>query len=295
MTTEAPAKKQRAFATDVTVSFLGMTLIVDAVPVRTPAGRAGFHNLCPECDEPTRMQQMLGCEHGHGPFTRDQLEQAGNRKGRTLEDETLVEVSAEEYEEATGVDLPIGVLNLEIYRASDVETLTRPDDTQYRLREAKKGTVAMIYGLLRDLLREPGMAEFALVGEINLKGSQKPVRLVVWQDQLVLQSLVRPSDLAAGDLGLELPDLKAEVGAALKAVASHVKPFVPDEFRNLKRERLAALDEAKALDPTATVAKVAPTPKPELDLMALLTASIEAAEEKRAPAAKKPRAKKAVA
>lgn len=267
----AVASKQRAVASGLQVQLGLMTLIVDAVPVRRPnLTKSGFSFRAP-CG--TRVSQAYVCTCGekHGPFKEDEL-----GHGRDV-DGTFVAVTTEEYDTAMGAAIPKGEWGLSVYPADQVETLTRPDESAYRLR-ATKGTVGKVYGVLLAAAADP---RYALVGEINLKGAQKPYRLTVWGGMLVAQSIIRPDDLSVPE-GIEADAPDARTAKLLEQLLKgELAKFTSDTFRNIRAERLDALDEAKRTGETAVVSSLAAVP--EADIVSLLEASLSKAQERKAP------------
>lgn len=233
-----------------------------------------LRSLCLECKTPTRVREQLVCEvdPAHGPWTRRDM----TRKAREVGD-SLVEVSAEEIaavkDDGDGDDTKSIVLRYS--PAVQMRHVVRPGDLAYRIRPGKT-TDKRLYGLLKRLV-ETG--EFVAHGELVLRSKARPYLLEVWQGQLVAQSFMRPDDLAATDEVDEVVPTDKELAIAGKLLAKVAGAFDPEDYRNVERERMAALDAAKAADPGATVTQMPAAPakrNTDDDLLALLEASLEA-------------------
>lgn len=279
----AVAPKQRAVASGMVIQLGMLTLIVDAVPVRRPnLSKSGFSFRAPQCGTRVSQAYVCTCPDKHGPYKEDEL-----GRGRDV-DGTFVAVSAEEYETAMAAAIPKGEWALSVYPADQIETLTRPDESAYRLR-ATKGTSTKVYGVLLAAAADP---RYALVGEINLKGAQKPYRLTAWKTMLVAQSIIRPDDLSVPEgIDAEAPDTRT-TKLLEQLLKGELKKFTADTFRNTRAERLEALDAAKRTGETVVLSSLAPVP--EADILSLLEASVTKAKAERTPAARKATAKPAV-
>lgn len=282
------ADQQRAFQSGVGFSLFGgmMTMTADVVPIRRPnADKSTIVTCCPDCAEGgkmVRVREQFFCEIDpkHGPFKRGE-----GAKGREVGDDEYEPVGIEELAAAREPDLPEKELTLGIFPVAEIESFTRPDGFGYRVRPGKVGTSMKAYGILMAILEK---GEYALVAEANFKSSQKPYRLMLWEGQLVLQSLVRPDDLAEREtIEAEMPD-KRTMTAVAAWLAENAEAFEPERFRNLRRERLEALGG----EGTIIAMPKKPAAEPEFDLAAQLEASL-AAVPKRATAAKKAATKKA--
>lgn len=285
-------KPQRAYITDVKVQLLGglMTISVDVFSVKSPKGKksgASFVSACPTCPTPTPVTQFSDCtastEHSH--FTSKDL-----AKAIQLEDGSLEWVSEEEQAVVKELEeFDPKQIAFDIVPAADVEFHMRPADLAYRIRPHSKGDAAP-YLVLRDYLRK---TKHALVGALRLKAGD-PVRFYraeVWHDQIVLQSLVRPDDLAPADeiTGAYKEGLLEALGKNLDKLAVD---FDPATYRNVSRERIAELAARKAENPgserpdNVTPIRPAAVVDDGSDLLAALSAM---ADEK--PAKKPARAK----
>lgn len=261
--------KQRSFASDISVSFVNplLNVVVDFVPVKATDKSKQLKIICPLCETPTSMSQRYLCEHGHGPFAISEADRA-----REI-DKVLYRVTEEEISQLKGATIPPEAgLSLRAYEAEEVEAMTRPSESAYRLRP--KGNLS-VYAMLVKLAED---TDRAFIGEVNLRGNQKMFRVQTWNGQLVAQELTRPDDLAPmDDINPDFDDRLLATAEML--VSSDISTFVPEEYRNTIRERSAMLDEAKR-DPNAvpvTMEKVAARANND-DLLALLEQAVEAAK-----------------
>lgn len=261
---------------------------VDVVSIRRPGvSRSGVHKACGLCEaeragegEPRLLYERVVCEV-HGILDADQVT-------RVVEvDGILVAVDDEALAEATETAVAKGKVLLAAYPASQVEAATRADEACYRLRPMEKGTALSTYGLLLELASDP---EVALVGMMAIRGRAKPYRLVVWRGQLVLQSLIVPSDVAEGER-VEAPTNEKVVALGRQVVAESLAEFDPAALEDGRAARVAAVAEA-ALSGTPLPA----APAAADDMLAALEASLAAVAGKtKAPAVKRTRKKAAAA
>lgn len=259
----------RPAASDVSFTVLGLiSFQADLMPLtESTAKEISFKLVCPECAEPTKVDQKYLCPNEHGPFVTGDC-------GRAKEvGKALVKVTDEDIKALKEPTLPAKEMSISVFPAAQVDASTRPSGAAYRLRAEKNlPVVAMVAALVAD-------GEFAFVGEMNLgRSGQKLYRLATWRGELVAEELARPDEVvefAATAVAYEPKVLDQ----AKQLAALQVGDFDPVQFRNLVRERAAALDEALLSGaPTATVATLSPAKDPVVDLMAALEASIAAAK-----------------
>lgn len=289
-------KPQRATAGGVRVTIDGtmLNLSADLCTVRRSAKH--FTNICPTCEEsrdtetdPTQLEQRYVCvEHGHGPFLTGEVAKAREHEGR------LVAVAEEARIAAAEPDLPVGVIALSVFPAEQIEAMCRPGDTAYRLRPMKKGGTHLgLYAFLRQVTAS---GKYAMVGEMNLRGGQKMYRLEVWSGQLVLQSLVRPEDIAdVDDVDGEVDEKELTMG--FKLLDAVCEEFDPAAFADRRQARIAAAVEAAAASPqTGDAPAEAPVVAPAAtdEVLAMLEATL-ASITKAKPAKKKAPTRKRVA
>jgi non-homologous end joining protein Ku len=280
-TTEKPAApRQRAYASDVSLSFFGvMNIIVDLVPAKK-SGAVSFTIICPDCDEAHRLDQryICGTDASHGDGIDPNLPgYASGTSGRGKEvNGTLVRVDEEEISAIKDGQLPLNDLQVTVYPADDVERLTRPNGTAYRLRP--KGTLP-IYKMLVDLTADRSKA---FIGEMNVRGQDKLFRIESWNGVLTVTELARPSEV------VEAEHVDATYEGKLLAMATQLadvqtEDFDPAKFANKVKERAAAWEAQKVAEGLAPDAKPGKPKKVKeatatIDLMAALEASLAKAQ-----------------
>lgn len=262
---------QKVVVADLSLSLGLLTAKVDGLSSKLPEASKGssFNMLCPGCTEPTKLSQGYTCESDHGPYTTGEI----TRRGKEVEGK-LVEVSAAEIAAARDTGVETKVFAISVFAAGPVEATTLPGELSYRLRphKAANSTERKAYNLF---LQMAGDESKALIGEVNIKGTPKMARLTVFRGQLLIQTLIRPSDLAPAD-ELELEDPSEKEAAMGRMLVDGVEEeFNPDTYTNVVRARMEALT-AKAVDPDAPVVEIPTASKPEDDLLAVLEASIAA-------------------
>lgn len=258
--------QQKTFASAVSFQLGLLTVLADVVPVRRTgsAKAASFVNICPECVEPTRPKQQYVCEHGHGPYGPTDLV-----KARDTED-GLRRFSAEEVSAVRESEVPAGVMTLNVCPAAELEAATRPSEQSYRLRLGKKSQPGA-YVLLRALASNPDVGLYG-VCKLNGRVAPTPYRLTVWRDQLVIQSLIRPADVAEGE------EIEGDVDEALLDMGNDLikklsKPFDPELLTDERVAKLAEIVQTQ----TGEVTPLPIKSKPASDLMAQLAAALEVA------------------
>lgn len=290
--------RQRAYATGYQITLGMVNVPIDLVPVRrSEANKAKqFKIIAPEdvFPEPTPMEiryVVPGQEH-LGMWTQSECDRGKEIEGSDGS-KTIVRASDEERSAVISGDeatrLPDGVLELHIFPAEDIDAATVPnmkDGGMYRLRPpAKKGkwVAPQSYLMLRDLIKS--MPEKAFIGEISIREIPRLARLSVWNDQIVLTELVRPSQVAPVD------EIDGEYNAALLAKAAElvnalVEDFDPDMFASQIEERAKAFAAAKLAEQgdIATPVQI-PAPAKVADpsdaLLAMLDTAVSAARGKK--------------
>lgn len=224
----------RAYVKGVTISFEDVPLdaMGDLIPVKvTNAGKEErFFSLCPECDEPTRVTQVLVCaEHSdHGPLTRDQI----TRQGREVNGGIVVHTT-DVVKEARQSDLPPNELVLHAYHRSDVELL--PSGSAYVFR----ATGGKGYGVLLDFIeKNPNVV---LIGRVNLRKAEKIFQVTRGLNgQMILQELVWPEDLREFDAPVYTYSEKT-FELASTFILQCIETYDAQDWTKETRQKLAAL------------------------------------------------------
>jgi len=271
--------RQRSAGSDFAFSLGLVTLKADLVPAKQTGSDAEsqFNTLCNDCPTPTKPNQVYVCPNDatHGPYKMGEL----TRRGKEV-DGTLVEVTAEELAAVKTGDVAEKAFAISIFPADQVDKVTLPGDAVYRIRPRKDASPAeyKTYGLLRELAADPTKA---LLGEFILKSGSTPKmgRLLVFNGQIVLQTLIRPSDLAPTDSIDDVPLSEKEQALATTLANSLIEDFDPATWTNKVRERAKALLAAKADGNDAAVAAATTVAEPTTtDLADLLGAMLENAQ-----------------
>lgn len=256
--------RQRTFASSLKFRMGLVSLEADAVPIkRTNSSKdVSFVNVCPDCGVSLKGGQRFVCENSHGPFLPSELKKARET------DEGLVPMTAEDIAAVAG-NFVEGVMEMSVCPRSELDENTRPGETAYRLRPGKKGDPSG-YAILREMARHP---DLALMGVMKLNGqmSPTPYALQVWGDQVVLQSLIRPQDLAERDEIDATPDERL-VGMAMELMQTNNKAFDASALADERISRLATVLATKG-GTQPTEATVVPMKKD--DLFAALAASLD--------------------
>ena len=264
---------QRSYVAGVHV-VLGMTdVVVDVVSVRKPGVKVQFRQICPSCEEPTRPGQRYLCPSCEGLFEPRDLDRAKEEDGLLFRfsDEEIAEVkAAAEPDEDTLKKLVLNVCPLD-----ELHAATRPGDNAYRLRLPQDAKQQAFYNVLGHAA---GSTKYGLYGLLRLKEDDTPqaYRLDVWNGQIVLQSLIRPQDLAEVDQEVGDPGKFREMTDAV--LESMNGPFNADALADGRRAKLDEIIAGK--DVLAAVPTIVKTE--EGDLLATLEASLAALKERAA-------------
>lgn len=261
------ATSPRTFAKDIrlTLGLAGTT--GNLKPLRSSDKADSFCILCPECSDPTKVEQRLVCEHGHGPFLPADCEGRGKKVGDVLYSLTGAEVEAARKSDHEGTTLEVRV-----HPAEQVEAMTRPTGIAYAfMPTAAKDP---FYGILCELVDS---LSTALVGILVLRGKEKLFRIVRDTHGLSLIELCRPEELYAFET-VEQPFEPAMMDLARKIVEAAKCDFVATDYTDGTAGRVEAIIEAKSTGaPVAIVrpAKVEQGDDP-LAVLAALEASLAA-------------------
>lgn len=259
----AVTPKRRAVASKVTFSISSLVRFQADLFSARPTDKTDFKTLCPDCEHPQGVSERFTCEKGHGPFTRSQL-----KHGREI-DKTLYATTEEDYAavKAPTIDKEQPV-EVRVFDAKSVTNHVRPTGSSYVLRPliGAEATYVALVSAVEDKRR-------AFLTELVIRGSQKLFQIEVWNGCLVLQELVRPSELAQVE-SIQGKAAKDEVALMRKLIESKVEPFEASQFRSLAQERVAALDERLLSAKITTKRKSKVTDGG--DLLAALQASVAA-------------------
>jgi non-homologous end joining protein Ku len=233
--------------------------------------------LCPAC-EASQVSQVYTCNHGCKPTDG----KAGWTTGQIPDRARLVggkpvKVPHEEIEATSAGIMMKGVLDVAVHPAAEVESSTYPSGSSYCFVPA---TADKVYALLLQAAANPTIA---LVGIVNMRGTERLYRLQAHQGTLRLVELLRPEDTVTF-VPVELPSV-ADAEAAMfgQVLDALMQPFQAEDYESGQLAALRALIESK------TGAVTGPVParkgsKTELDVMAALQASLAALVSEKAAA-----------
>jgi hypothetical protein len=226
--------------------------------------------------------QRFICSKDHGPFLPSEL-----HKARRTED-GLVPFTVEELA-AVADEMPVGIFEMNVCERAELEEHTRRADNAYRLRlPTKSGTkklsaktlemLAGQYNIFRVMASHP---ELALYGMAKIGGNiaTSGYTLDLWGDQLILQSLVRPQDLAERDELPSVPTSGKLASMATELMETMLAPLDIGVFDDTRKSKLDTILASKA------GTEVAPAEAPPVevdDLVASLEKALQAAARKKA-------------
>lgn len=216
---------QRAGASDVEVSIGMLSARFDLVPTGRPnkVSDGQVRMVCPDPSHgtPVRVEQRYHCPDGHSTLPADTL-----RARET--DDGLVYVDKDAVAAAKTGGKDTGVLDLSVFPAAQVDGEVLPAGLTYRLRPAKvkkkvTDNSVKMYGAWRDLVK--ARPDVVLMGRLLLRGQLGLWRLGVWGDQLILEQVVHPADLAERDT-IDVPSASTDKLSTF--VDAHLEEWDPD-------------------------------------------------------------------
>lgn len=273
---------QRSYASGIRFTIFDLvSFAVDAVPQARPnlSKDSAMRRVALIDGSPVAVEQRY--------ITADGTVYEDNQLGRArdLGDGTLVVLDAATVAAAKVGDLAKNELTISVHPAAQVSHLTLPGGGGYRLRPSAKASSKEreLYATVRATVA--GAPDKAFVGVLRLRDSRAMYRLVVWQDQLVLQELAHPADLAAADVIDVAPD-EAVLKLAAQLVATTTTDFVPAAYHH---DVLGAFEQAVSGAPVVAAPVSAATADAATDVFAL---ALAAAKPVRKRAARKAPARK---
>lgn len=236
---------QRSYASGIRFTIFDLvSFAVDAVPQARPnvSKDSAMRRVAVIDGAPVAVEQRFVTTDGT-VYEENQLGRA-----RDLGDGTLVQLDADTVITAKVGDLAKNELTISVHPASQVEHLTLPGGGGYRLRPSAKASTKEreLYATVRAAVA--AAPDKAFVGLLRLRDSRAMYRLVVWQDQLVIQELAQPADLAAADVIDVAPD-EAILKLANELVANATTDFVPAAYHH---DVLGAFEQAVSAAPVVS-------------------------------------------
>jgi non-homologous end joining protein Ku len=237
--------------------------------------------VCPSCKN-SLLDQVYTCQAGchpsaNAPAKHDEgwtVSEIGSDrvrvegKGKTA---TLVPVPGEEIEAAKATTFEKGEFALDIHPAEQVEAVTYPSGNIYAFIPDKADQV---YAML---LREAGNAKRAIIGILNLRGTENLYRLVEYRGTLRVVELLRPEETAVFE-PLILPTLGHKEQDTFNQLVEAVEDdFDAEQYSSSQLTNLKQLLAAKA-GGVAPTTPVTAAPKKPTDTTDALTAALAAAK-----------------
>lgn len=235
-----------------------------------------FKRICPDCASKgagIAVKQANICPTCDGHFTvpecakgKEIVKATKNRKGE------IVPLTTEEIEHVRSCEAATGKsMELHFHPAGQVAHLI-PTGISYACVPGDKPDA--FYGVLANQLGNP---QLVCMGKLVMGGKEKVFRVTVASTGLVVSEMCRDAevyDVPVTDTSFD----DKYLGLAGQLIEMVTADYNPEVYRDRTAERLAELLAAKAADPGATIS-VLPAPKaaePEIDMLAMMEASLAA-------------------
>lgn len=285
----------RSFATGVTISYGPMQVTGSLVTFRQ--AQESLKSCCPTCANagaavPLFERFLCPNSPDHGPFRRFDAV-----KGKEINKNHVVLVGTQN-EVADVTDVPDDQkkqLVVRPFKASEVESQTYPlgpgsYGTAYIFTPTTKSE---LFPILMHLLDSSGRVQVGnepriLIGDINLRGQWKLMKLQTWNGHLMLHELVRPNEIVQHE-PVQVPEVDQRyLDLTTSLIEADTVPFLAEDHTNEGRQKLAAFVAervAAAGDrPTLAIEAVKlEQSNVSVSLMAALEAAVKDAK-KKAPA-----------
>lgn len=220
-------------------------------PVKDSSGErdTGLKMVCPSCKN-SLLDQVYCCQAGCTPDANaPALSPHGWKTGEVGSDRVRVEgkgkdakltfVSGDEIEAAKAGTVLKGEMSLAIYPANEVEKATWPGGTTYCFEPE---TADKVYAML---LTAAGDTTKALIGIINMRGTEKLYRLVAHEGTLRVVELLRPEETVAYQ-PLALPVVEAREEKMFNDLLGTLSDtFDPEAYASTSLANLRDLIESK--------------------------------------------------
>lgn len=258
--------EQRSICSKFNLKLGFATLQVEVASVRRTGveKEATLKFVCPDCSRSMAGGQRYWCGGCEKLFTPGELRHA--REDVVLEADEVVALND------TGEK---GIIDLHVCPREELLAATLPSKNVYRLRIAE-GNMAETYEIFRRLAEHPTLA---LYGTSRIAGNIRtaPYLLTTRNGQLLLQSLIRPQDIAAGDELAEVDPNPKMLKMATDLMEALADPLDLTVFTDERKAKLAEIMAAKG---PAEAVEMAPVE--ENDLLAALERSLVASKGKKA-------------
>lgn len=202
---------------------------------------------------------------GQPGFKTGDMKNKGREQGKG---QPVIALTADEVAATKNSDMPAGVLELSLCPASEVDSATWPYGTAYWVEPDRADTFYLA------LCRKLAEGDLAAVGTINLRDTEKFVRLMPHNGGFVMQEVLRPGDTwkfeaVEGEIPAKL------IGQMNALFEMATEPFDADAFQNDRVSALQALIAAKATgEVIATITPMVAVQAATDDIEAQLAASL---------------------
>lgn len=246
---------------------------------------ASFRNCCPTCykdkNEAALLHNESFCEEGHGPFTQDEMV-----KGAETDEGLKIVGTTEEVkdEKSAAIGLEKKQMELEFLLAEDFFGNFFPADKTWILQPTAKNA---FFTALLSLVGTDGLIKGidggprVVLGTVRVRDNEHLFMLRRWDDQLVANTLVRPSDRKVFPAPLEAEVSDKNVTMLRTLIGLETVDFDADKFDDQARARIKAWKEARSGGAAVTVpAAGTKAADPDAAMAAMLEAAVAAAKEK---------------
>lgn len=259
--------EQKAIASKFNLKLGFATLQVEVAPVRRSGvdKETSLTYACPKCHGSMQGAQRYVCPAGCGSFQASELDRARGEVVLAADEVAALNDSGEK-----------GVIDLHVCPREELMAQTLPSKNVYRLR-LNDTAMAETYDIFRQLAEHPTLA---LYGTSRISGNIKtaPYLLTTRHGQLVLQSLIRPQDIAPGD---ELPAVDPNpkmLKMATDLMEALADPLDLTVFTDDRKAKLEQIMAAKG----ESIEEIEAAPIEENALLAALERSLLASKGKKA-------------
>ena len=222
------ALKVKSYVSDFTIR-LGPIMTVGRLVTakKTASKTTSFSLITPDTHEKIKQVYVAASDD-----TR-KYDYADLARGVMINGEMKV-LDKSEVDDAKESDLPKNVLSVTVHERDEVDHVLWHGDSSY-IFEPKVNDEW--YGAL---VRTVADARYSFLGMSNLKGHESLYRLVVWNDLIVVERMLFPSEI--NRLDVALPTVSDDVlVAATEMVGRVVQPFDAASYVNATQTRLENL------------------------------------------------------
>jgi len=273
----------RSYRSGISLSYGMFTVQGSLYAPKESNATVSLVSLCPTCgrDDPTKIHERNDCPNGHGPFTRDELTLKGVMEGRGKTAVPRCVGTKEEINALKKSEVPASTFDFQIHYADEVESATFPGGTAYVFVPAKAGEFDAV---LREIVGHDGrmpVGERArcLLSEVNLDDSVKLFQLRVWRGNILLQELIRPTELKSFPV-VESSCSERNRDLLLRAFEQDTQAFDASSYSSKVNDRLAEFVAKRLAGETFEIETVEPAAPAQTDPFAALAATLDSPKPK---------------